>query len=171
MPKQRPKPTGNSLLPFFLVLQIRQSYFRKFPYLKIIQLHLSGNLSRASADQVLLLPGDKLHFPEASSSAERVLPATGGLGKPKDASASFPGKRAHRRGCLTLHPEMARRQDEARVGAPLRVEGQPDAEVRLILYHWTHSFSSQKVTTRSRGPRSGSAPGQLPRGGGGPAVA
>ncbi|KAL1775614.1 ganglioside-induced differentiation-associated protein 1 [Sigmodon hispidus] len=40
---------------------------------------------------------------------------------------------------------MARRQDEARVGAPLRAEGGPDAEVRLILYHWTHSFSSQKV--------------------------
>lgn len=24
-------------------------------------------------------------------------------------------------------------------------EGKSDAEVKLILYHWTHSFSSQKV--------------------------
>uniref|UniRef100_A0A087WQZ4 Ganglioside-induced differentiation-associated-protein 1 n=1 Tax=Mus musculus TaxID=10090 RepID=A0A087WQZ4_MOUSE len=40
---------------------------------------------------------------------------------------------------------MARRQDEARAGVPLRVEGPPDKEVHLILYHWTHSFSSQKV--------------------------
>lgn len=40
---------------------------------------------------------------------------------------------------------MARRQDEQRGGAPLMAEGKSDAEVKLILYHWTHSFSSQKV--------------------------
>ncbi|XP_040482057.1 ganglioside-induced differentiation-associated protein 1 isoform X2 [Ursus maritimus] len=40
---------------------------------------------------------------------------------------------------------MARRQEEQRGGAPLMAEGKSDAEVRLILYHWTHSFSSQKV--------------------------
>lgn len=57
---------------------------------------------------------------------------------------------------------MSRRQDEARAGVSLRAEGRPDAEVRLILYHWTHSFSSQKVAACSRGLPSGSAPGQLP---------
>uniref|UniRef100_A0A8P0PMI1 Ganglioside induced differentiation associated protein 1 n=2 Tax=Canis lupus familiaris TaxID=9615 RepID=A0A8P0PMI1_CANLF len=40
---------------------------------------------------------------------------------------------------------MARRQEEQTGGAPLMAEGKADAEVRLILYHWTHSFSSQKV--------------------------
>uniref|UniRef100_A0A9L0JRN8 Ganglioside induced differentiation associated protein 1 n=1 Tax=Equus asinus TaxID=9793 RepID=A0A9L0JRN8_EQUAS len=40
---------------------------------------------------------------------------------------------------------MARRQDEQRGSAPLMAEGKSDAEVKLILYHWTHSFSSQKV--------------------------
>ncbi|XP_004372573.2 ganglioside-induced differentiation-associated protein 1, partial [Trichechus manatus latirostris] len=40
---------------------------------------------------------------------------------------------------------MARRQDEQRGGAPLMAEGKPGEEVRLILYHWTHSFSSQKA--------------------------
>ncbi|XP_028356126.1 ganglioside-induced differentiation-associated protein 1-like [Physeter macrocephalus] len=40
---------------------------------------------------------------------------------------------------------MARRQNEQRGGAPLMAEGKSDAEVKLILYHWTHSFSSQKV--------------------------
>ena len=40
---------------------------------------------------------------------------------------------------------MARRQDEQRGGAPLIAEGKSDAEVKLILYHWTYSFSSQKV--------------------------
>ncbi|KAF6323297.1 ganglioside induced differentiation associated protein 1 [Rhinolophus ferrumequinum] len=40
---------------------------------------------------------------------------------------------------------MARMQDEQRGGAPLMAEGKSHAEVKLILYHWTHSFSSQKV--------------------------
>ncbi|KAI5938949.1 ganglioside-induced differentiation-associated protein 1 isoform X1 [Manis javanica] len=40
---------------------------------------------------------------------------------------------------------MARKQDEHRGGAPFMAEGKSDEEVRLILYHWTHSFSSQKV--------------------------
>ncbi|KAI2550346.1 ganglioside induced differentiation associated protein 1 [Homo sapiens] len=40
---------------------------------------------------------------------------------------------------------MAERQEEQRGSPPLRAEGKADAEVKLILYHWTHSFSSQKV--------------------------
>lgn len=43
-------------------------------------------------------------------------------------------------------------------------EGKPDAEVKLILYHWTHSFSSQKVQASAAQGRADrvSAPGQLP---------
>ncbi|XP_055142531.1 ganglioside-induced differentiation-associated protein 1 isoform X3 [Symphalangus syndactylus] len=40
---------------------------------------------------------------------------------------------------------MAGRQEEQRGSPPLRAEGKADSEVKLILYHWTHSFSSQKV--------------------------
>ncbi|EPQ07889.1 Ganglioside-induced differentiation-associated protein 1 [Myotis brandtii] len=40
---------------------------------------------------------------------------------------------------------MAQMQDEQGGGAPLMAEGRSEAEVKLILYHWTHSFSSQKV--------------------------
>ncbi|CAK6438744.1 unnamed protein product [Pipistrellus nathusii] len=40
---------------------------------------------------------------------------------------------------------MAQMQDEQGGGAPLTAEGKSEAEVKLILYHWTHSFSSQKV--------------------------
>lgn len=43
------------------------------------------------------------------------------------------------------HLEMAQMQDEQGGGAPLTAEGKSEAEVKLILYHWTHSFSSQKV--------------------------
>lgn len=59
---------------------------------------------------------------------------------------------------------MARRQEEQTGGAPLMAEGKADAEVRLILYHWTHSFSSQKVkaSAGAGGADQVSAPGQLP---------
>ena len=62
---------------------------------------------------------------------------------------------------------MARMQDEQRGGTPLVAEGKSDAEVKLILYHWTHSFSSQKVKAsngRAGGEDRFSAPGQLPPG-------
>lgn len=60
---------------------------------------------------------------------------------------------------------MAGMQDEQRGGAPLAAQGPAGAEVKLILYHWTHSFSSQKVkASRGAGGADGvSAPGQLPR--------
>ncbi|KAL0599204.1 Ganglioside-induced differentiation-associated protein 1 [Plecturocebus cupreus] len=61
---------------------------------------------------------------------------------------------------------MAGRQEEQRGSAPLRAEGAVDAEVKLILYHWTHSFSSQKVQASAAegGADRASAPGQLPMG-------
>lgn len=133
-------------------------------FLYILQVTSQGPLQT----RLFSFLGAKLHFPEAISSAERALSATGGLGKPEDAAESFLARGPTDEATWPVHPEMARRQDEARMGAPLRAEGRPDAEVKLILYHWTHSFSSQKVTARSRGPRSGSAPGQLPRRGAGP---
>lgn len=40
---------------------------------------------------------------------------------------------------------MAQRLDEKSGDASLKGEDKPDVEVKLILYHWTHSFSSQKV--------------------------
>lgn len=107
--------------------------------------------------------GVKLHLPEASSSAKHVLYATGGPAKPKDGSKPLQQAGQPTRLAESLHPAMARKQDEARSGVPLRAQGPPAAEVRLILYHWTHSFSSQKVTASSGGPPSGSGPGQLPR--------
>uniref|UniRef100_D4A5X7 Ganglioside-induced differentiation-associated protein 1 n=2 Tax=Rattus norvegicus TaxID=10116 RepID=D4A5X7_RAT len=89
--------------------------------------------------------GVKLHLPEASSSAKHVLYATGGPAKPKDGSKPLQQAGQPTRLAESLHPAMARKQDEARSGVPLRAQGPPAAEVRLILYHWTHSFSSQKV--------------------------
>uniref|UniRef100_F7BBX2 Ganglioside-induced differentiation-associated protein 1 n=7 Tax=Equus TaxID=9789 RepID=F7BBX2_HORSE len=70
-------------------------------------------------------------------------------GKSNDALPSSVGGRSTGRTVEALRPlahlEMARRQDEQRGSAPLMAEGKSDAEVKLILYHWTHSFSSQKV--------------------------
>lgn len=45
-------------------------------------------------------------------------------------------------------------------------EGKSHPEVKLILYHWTHSFSSQKVKASAGVGRADrvSAPGQLPLG-------
>lgn len=67
---------------------------------------------------------------------------------------------------LLAHPAMARMQDEQRGGAPLMAEGKSHAEVKLILYHWTHSFSSQKVKgLGGGGPRgSGFSTGTAPSG-------
>lgn len=54
------------------------------------------------------------------------------------------------------HLEMAQMQGEQGGGAPLMAEGKSEAEVKLILYHWTHSFSSQKVKAPAGGGRRGS---------------
>lgn len=111
--------------------------------------------------------GAKLHFPEAISSAESVLPATGGLGKPEDAR-ELPGKRAHGRGCLTRAP---RNGSEAGRGAGGRA---PEGGRPAGRGGQAHSVPLDPFLQLSKGngqeprPRSGSAPGQLPRRGAGP---
>lgn len=53
------------------------------------------------------------------------------------------------------HLVMAQMQDEQGGGTPSMAEGKSEAEVKLILYHWTHSFSSQKVKASAGGGRRG----------------
>lgn len=102
----------------------------------------------------------KISFPAPGGKAEKTNYASRG-------SVGGRNKGLNRRGPAALaYPKMARRQEEQRGGAPLMAEGKSDAEVRLILYHWTHSFSSQKVkaSVGAGGADRVSAPGQLPQG-------
>lgn len=53
---------------------------------------------------------------------------------------------------------MAGAQAEQAGGAPPLEAGEREAEAKLILYHWTHSFSSQKVRAGAGGAGRASAP-------------
>lgn len=162
---------------FFLTLITRVSYFRFFFPLKIVRWHLSptcpAQVTSALAEphgartpRVFAGAAPRLSRGENYTSQRPACPrswfpageargrARGRCGARSGAHGAGRTREAPR--VPDSNPEMARRRDEPRRGAPLMAEGKPDAEVKLILYHWTHSFSSQKVqASASRAERSG----------------
>lgn len=120
---------------------------------------------RVHAPRLRGLVAGETTLPRGPFVPERALPS--GRRRPQEPPPPLCGAAPRRqpRPPAPAHPAMAGMQDEQRGGAPLAAQGPAGAEVKLILYHWTHSFSSQKVkASRGAGGADGvSAPGQLPR--------